>query len=221
MADDSKIAAPPGEDPERQAPRRPAPPEGDIRIVDRRWWAKDAAADPDASAGERSDKPAYVQELEQRLAAADEELRATIARYREANAEFELARVRLRRDVAKEVERGKRAILADLLEVVDNLDRALAAARGMAAAGPLLQGVELVRAQFLGKLEAFGVRPIEAMDGVFDPTRHEAATTVPVTDPAQDGKVVGVIRQGYAIDDDVLRPAVVAVASFTSEGAPS
>lgn len=220
MADDSRKPVPPGEDPDPQAPRRPAPPEGDIRIVDRRWWAKDAAADPEASAGERSDKPAYVQELEQRLAATDEELRATIARYRDANAEFEQARVRLRRDVAKEVERGKRAILADLLEVVDNLDRALAAARGMAA-GPLLQGIELVRAQFLGKLEAFGVRPVEAMDRVFDPTRHEAATTVPVTDAGQDGMVVGVIRQGYAIGEDVLRPAVVAVAKITSEGAPS
>ena len=221
MADDSRKPAPPGEDPDPQAPRRPAPPEGDIRIVDRRWWAKDAATDAEAPAGERSDKPAYVQELEQRLAATDEELRATIARYREANAEFEQARVRLRRDVAKEVERGKRAILADLLDVVDNLDRALAAAQGMAAAGPLLQGVELVRAQFLGKLEAFGVHLVEAMDHVFDPTQHEAATTVPVTDPAQDGMVVGIIRQGYAIGEDVLRPAVVAVAKLTSDGASS
>jgi molecular chaperone GrpE (heat shock protein) len=42
-----------------------------------------------------------------------------------------------------------------------------------------------------------------------------------VADPAQDGIVVGVIRQGYAIRDDVLRPAVVAVATFANEGVPS
>jgi molecular chaperone GrpE len=220
MADDPRKPDPSDEEPDPRSHRRPAPPEGNIRIVDKRWWAKDSAGDADAAAAPGSDKPAYVQELEQRLAAKDDELRATIARYREANAEFEQARVRLRRDVAKEVERGKRAILADLLDVLDNLDRALAAARESSGAGPLLQGVELVRAQFLGKLDAFGVRPLDAMNRVFDPSCHEAATTVPVADPAKDGMVVGIIRQGYAIGDDVLRPAVVAVAKLTPEGAP-
>jgi molecular chaperone GrpE len=221
MADESKKHDPSGNEPELPAPRRPAHPDGDIRIVDRRWWAKGTASDAGAEQENRSDKPAYVQELEQRLAAKDEELRATIARYREANAEFEQARARLRRDVAKEVERGKRAILADLLDVLDNLDRALAAACESSAAGPLLQGVELVRAQFLGKLESLGVRVVDASGQRFDPARHEAVTTVPVTDPAKDGLVVGVVRQGYAIGDDVLRPAVVAVAKLTLEGAPS
>jgi len=221
MADDPKKQTPPPGDPDLPTPRRPGPPDGDIRIVDKRWWANRTTDDGSAQADERSDKPAYVQELEQRLEAKDEELRATIARYREANAEFEQARVRFRRDVAKEVERGKRAILADLLEVVDNLDRALSAARAASFDGPLMQGVDMVRAQFLGKLAAVGVRPVEAVGQPFDPARHEAATTVPVTDPAQDGIVVGVIRQGYAIGEDVLRPAVVAVARLTPEGAPS
>jgi molecular chaperone GrpE len=213
MADDQKKPMAPAGEPDVPSPRRPGPPDGDIRIVDKRWWANETPAT--AEAGDRSDKPAYVQELEQRLAAKDDELRATIARYREANAEFEQARVRLRRDVAKEVERGKRAILADLLDVVDNLDRALAAARASSADSPLLQGVDMVRAQFLGKLAGVGVRLVEAEGHPFDPTRHEAATTVPVTDPAQDGIVVGVIRPGYAIGEDVLRPAVVAVAKLT------
>ena len=221
MADDSKKPTPQSGEPAPPAPRRPGPPEGDIRIVDKRWWAQEPAADGGEPAEERSDKPAYVQELELRLAAKDDELRATIARYREASAEFEQARVRFRRDVAKEVERGTRAILADLLDVVDNLDRALDAARASSADGPLVRGVDMVRAQFLGKLAAFGVSPVEAMDELFDPARHEAATTVPVTDPARDGFVVGVIRRGYEIGEDVLRPAVVAVATFTPEGAPS
>jgi len=223
MSEDPKSKTQPAGETEPPAHRRPGPPEGDIRIVDKRWWAKEPAGDGDAGRQDdgRSDKPAYVQELEQRLAAKDEELRATIARYREANGEFEQARARMRRDVAKEVERGKRAILADLLDVLDNLDRALDAARATSTPGPLLQGVDLVRAQFLAKLEALGVRPVEALHQAFDPTRHEAATVVPVADPAQDGVVVGVIRQGYAIGDDVLRPAVVAVAKFTSEGAAS
>jgi molecular chaperone GrpE len=188
-----------------------------IQVVDRRWWARGDAAGVAAGPFE---KPTYVQELEARMAAKDEELRATLTRYREANAEFEQARARLRRDVAKEVERGAKAVLADLLEVVDNLDRAIESARTAGSDPALLQGVELVRAQFLAKLDGHGVRPIDAAGQRFDPSLHEAATTVTVADPEQDGVVVGVIRQGYAIRDGVLRPAVVAVAAFENQGVP-
>jgi molecular chaperone GrpE len=192
----------------------------DIQVVDRRWWARGDTA-PGGAAEEPFEKPTYVQELEARLAANEEELRATLTRYREANAEFEQARARLRRDVAREVERGSKAMLADLLDVLDNLDRAIEAAREAGSGQALLQGVEMVRAQFLSKLDGHGVRPIDAEGRPFDPSRHEAATTVPVSDPAQDGVVVGVIRQGYTIRDEVLRPAVVAVAALGNEGAES
>jgi len=192
----------------------------DIQVVDRRWWARGETA-AGGSAVEPFEKPTYVQELEARVAAKDEELRTTLTRYREANAEFEQARARMRRDVAKEVERGAKAVLADLLDVVDNLDRAIEAARSAGSDPVLLQGVEMVRAQFLAKLDGHGVRPIDAAGRPFDPACHEAAATVPVADPSQDGLVVGVIRQGYAIRDEVLRPAVVAVASFANQGVSS
>jgi len=191
-----------------------------IQVVDRRWWARGETTAA-GSADEPFEKPTYVQELEARVAAKDEELRATLTRYREANAEFEQARARMRRDVAKEVERGTKAVLADLLDVVDNLDRAVDAARAAGAGPALLQGMELVRAQFLAKLDGHGVRLLDAIGRPFDPALHEAVTTVPVTDPAQDGVVVGVIRQGYALRDEVLRPAVVAVAAIEDGGAPS
>lgn len=195
------------------------PHDGDaIRVVDRRWWAReaDAAADPAAAV---SDKPTYLQELEQRLAAKDDELRATIARYREASAEFDDMRARMRRDVAKEIERGRRLVLADLLDVVDNLDRAIEAARARPGEPALLQGVEAVHAQFLGKLQAHGVTRLTSLHAPFDPARHEAATSVPVTEAALDSVVVGVIREGYVIGEDVLRPAMVAVGQYSGEGA--
>ena len=64
----------------------------------------------------------------------------------------------------------------------------------------------------MSKLEALGVSRIEVDGQAFDPTIHEAVTTVPATSPEQDGQVVGVIRSGYRIGNDVLRPAAVAVA---------
>ena len=208
----------PADPPESKA-RPVAPPQGDIRVVDRRWWARAESEAAAASADAASDKPAYVQELEQRLAARDEELRATLTKYREAASDFDQSRLRMKSELGKEIERSRRAMLADLLEVVDNLERAIESGRQASGAEALVQGVEMVRAQFLAKLDGLGVRRVEAIGARFDPALHEAATTVPASNPAEDGMVVGVIRPGYTIGDDVLRPAVVAVARLTSGGA--
>jgi molecular chaperone GrpE len=183
-----------------------------VKVVDRRWWANtDASASSDTSAP-ASLKPTYVEQLEQQVAEKDKQVQEYIAKYRQAAGEFEEARLRLRREIAKDVERARREILADLLEVVDNLDRALEAARTPSSAVALLQGVEMVRRQFLSKLEGVGVRAIESDSVRFDPVLHEAITTVPAASEEQDGMVVGVIRKGYRIGEDVLRPAAVAVA---------
>jgi molecular chaperone GrpE len=182
-----------------------------VKVVDRRWWAKnDEAAGPQEDRA--SAKPSYVEQLEQQLAEKDRQLQDTLTKYREASGDFEQARIRLRREVSKDVERGRRDILSDLLEVVDNLDRALESARAGATVDALLQGVDMVRRQFLSKLEALGVSRIDVQGQQFDPALHEAITTVPATSPEQDGQIVGVVRSGYRIGDDVLRPAAVAVA---------
>src|SRR5262249_8760263 len=132
--------------------------------------------------------------------------------HRRALEEFEQAKIRIRREVARDVERGKRAVVSELLEVLDNLDRAIASARESdAPADALLRGVELVRDQFLAKLEALGVRRIDALGEVFDASAHEAVSMAPVTDPEQDGRVIGVAREGYAVGDELLRPAAVIV----------
>ena len=180
-----------------------------VKVVDRRWWARGDDGDAPASG---SSKPTYVEELERQLAEKDRIAQEYIAKYRHAASEFEESRLRLRREISKDIERGRREILADLLDVVDNLDRAIESGRQAASPEILLQGVELVRRQFLSKLEGLGVKRIETADAAFDPLVHEAISTVPATSPDQDGRVVGVVRHGYTIGDDVLRPASVAVA---------
>lgn len=184
-----------------------------VKVVDRRWWAKGEGAEPRTdNGGSGSLKPTYVEELERQVAEKDRQIQEYIAKYRQASQEFEDSRLRLRREISKEIERGRREILADLLEVVDNLDRAIDSARQAASPEALLQGVEMVRRQFLSKLEGLGVKRIEAEQQPFDPALHEAISTVPAPSPDRDGMVVGVIRHGYRIGEDVLRPASVAVA---------
>jgi len=188
-----------------------------VKVVDRRWWARGDDAVGDAP--RESDKPSYVADLERKLADAEKQAQEYLAKYRHAAQEFEDARARMRKELAKDAERSRREVLISLLEVVDNLDRAIDAARAgsgrsggeTGAADPLLQGVEMVRQQFLAKLEGFGVKRIDTLGAAFDPLLHEAVTTVAADDPDSDGRIVGVIAHGYRIGDEVLRPALVAV----------
>jgi molecular chaperone GrpE len=182
-----------------------------VKVVDRRWWARGEDA-PEANASSGSLKPSYVEELERKVAGAEQQAQEYLGKYRQASQEFEDARARMRKELAKDAERNRRDVLASLLEVLDNLDRAIDAAKksGKDACDPLMQGVELVRQQFLSKLEGFGVTRIPSDGAKFDPVVHEAVTTVP-GDAASDGQVAGVIAQGYRIGDEVLRPALVAV----------
>jgi molecular chaperone GrpE len=161
----------------------------ELKVTDRRWWARGEDAAP---AEEAKLKPRYVEELEQAIATKDLEIQQLIARY-------------------KGVERGRRSLLAAFLDVLDNLDRALAAAADRAD-DPLVQGVALVRQQFLATLDGFGVTRIEPLGQMFDPALHEAVTMTQASAATPDGQIVGVIRPGYRIGDDVLRPAQVAVA---------
>ncbi len=190
-------------------------PEADptVRVIDRRWWARSEDSD-DGKAGQ-SDKPSYVEELENRLAEKDKLLADYAARYKAAANEFDGTRARLRKEVAKDVERETRRILTSFLEVSDNLDRAIDAARDAAADNPgalsVLQGVEMVRQQFLATLSTFGVQPIDVAGQSFDPNLHDAIATVPVTETEREDLVIDVIKPGYMIDDDILRPAAVTV----------
>jgi molecular chaperone GrpE len=107
-------------------------------------------------------------------------------------------------------------VLAEILEVVDNFDRAVDSARQAQSVETVVQGIDLVRRHFLSKLEGLGVTRIEASGQLFDPQLHEAVTTVPTSSPEQDGVVVGIVRHGYRVGADVLRPVTVAVAKAES-----
>lgn len=182
-----------------------------VKVVDRRWWVNQDAAEARADT-RGTGKPTFVEELEQQIAEKDRQIQEYLSKYRNAASEFEEARLRLRREISKDIERSRRDIISEFLEVLDNLDRAVASARDGASQDAMVQGIEMVRRQFLAKLEGLGVKRIEADQQPFDPMLHEAITSVPAASPDQDGVVVGTVRTGYRIGDDVLRPAAVAVA---------
>ena len=182
-----------------------------MKVTDRRWWARGEEA---PVAEEPRLKPTYVEDLEQQIAEKNLEIQQLLSKYRGASEEFDQARARLRKEVSKDIERGRRALIVSFLEVLDNLDRALDAVgdRPADSIDQFVHGIALVRQQFLATLEGFGVTRLNPLGEPFDPARHEAISTIAAASPADDGRVVGVVRPGYLIGDEVLRPAQVAVA---------
>ncbi len=127
-------------------------------------------------------------------------------------AEFDNYRRRAEREKAEAMERGRQAVLLATLEVLDNLERALAT--GRAEGGTLadfLAGVELIQRQVVDSLSSFGVKPVPAVGEIFDPTVHEAIAT-DETDEYKPNTVLAELKRGYKLGDRLLRPAMVRVA---------
>ena len=102
-------------------------------------------------------------------------------------------------------------LVTDLLNAIDNFERALEAARA-AGAAPIIEGLTMVHKQMLDILAKHEVQPIEALGKAFDPNEHEAIAQKP--DPSVDaGTVVGELARGYKLRDRILRPSRVVVST--------
>jgi molecular chaperone GrpE len=130
-------------------------------------------------------------------------------------AEFENYKRRIRKETEEAGIRALESLLKEILGPLDNLDRALVAARANETPGQkaLVEGVQLVQKQFFTALEKFQVKPFDLQPGQpFDPTVHEAVQQVE-NDTLPPGSVGMVFQRGYFIGPNsrLLRPAVVAV----------
>ena len=101
-------------------------------------------------------------------------------------------------------------LVRDILPVVDDLERAIAAA-GDSPDPALRSGVELIHRQLVDALRRRGAEPFESVGRDFDPAWHEALASEPA-EGRRDGEVTAEIRRGYRIGARLLRPALVKVA---------
>jgi molecular chaperone GrpE len=131
-------------------------------------------------------------------------------------AEMENLRKRTQREVADAKTYGIAGFARDVLDIADNLQRALDAvpAEAKADAGPglkaLIEGVELTERSLLNALEKNGVKRFDPAGEKFDPNFQQAMYEVPDSSvPA--GTVVQVVQAGFTLGERVLRPALVAV----------
>ncbi|HTW20788.1 MAG TPA: nucleotide exchange factor GrpE [Mycobacteriales bacterium] len=142
------------------------------------------------------------------------ELRARVAdlddKWRRALADLDNLRRRTARDTQRALAEDRARLTAQWLPVVDNLELALQHADADPAA--IVPGVQAVLSLAVDLLERLGYPRRDDVGQSFDPTHHEAVSTVP-TDEVPEGTVVHVVRPGYGDDARQLRPASVVVAS--------
>lgn len=151
------------------------------------------------------------------LTAKEEELKALNDKYLRQAAEFDNYKRLAQRDQRDQIRFGNEQLLRELLPVVDNLERAIKAAKGAKSSEGLIQGVDLTLKQLQGVLGKFGVQSIPTMGQPFDPSGHQAVATVP-SSQVPDQHVVEEFQRGYRLHDRILRPAMVTVSSGAESG---
>ena len=141
------------------------------------------------------------------------QLEKQVSDYKLLVAELQTSMRRLQDSARQERKFAHEPLARDLLGSLDNLDRALDAAKKAGETGPLAAGVSGTQAQILDALKRSGVEKIAVGTGsAFDPMRHQAVSQQPAPG-VTPGAVVTVLQAGFTIYDRVLRPATVVVAA--------
>ncbi|MEM7046310.1 MAG: nucleotide exchange factor GrpE [Pseudomonadota bacterium] len=161
----------------------------------------------DSEAGLRSDN--QTDGLQVELEALREENQGLNDKLLRALAELENTRRRAAREREDALKFSIASFARDLLEVIDNLQRA--ADSDTEDLSALLEGVQSTSQQLTQTLGKHGIKPVPTKGHKFDPNLHEAMFEVP-TDELDDGVIAEVVLMGYTLHDRLLRPASVGVA---------
>jgi molecular chaperone GrpE len=188
----------------------------DDRVRRPRTRAEERIADLDVQPSALLDE---VDRLKRELEDVRQEAAENRASWQRSAADF--ANYKRRSEQEREATLGlaNEMLLAKLLNVVDDFDRALAAMPPELQHLGWIEGVWLVERKLRALLESEGVTPIEAIGKPFDPREHEAV--IHEESNAPDGQVIGEVQRGYRIRDRVLRPSLVKVSKNASRDHPS
>lgn len=142
-----------------------------------------------------------------------DKLKVAEAEVLRSHAEMENYRKRMQRDSDQQLKFANVPIVRDLLDVIDNLNRAIEAARGDETnTKALIDGVQMVSQQFNDALAKHGCKPIQAVGTTFDPNIHQAIAQMP-SEEVPAGTVAMEVAVGYMLHDRVIRPAQVIVST--------
>jgi len=153
---------------------------------------------------------AEAEDIEQlRKALEEERAKANeyLASWQRVQADFSNFKKRAEKENEEVTKFANAGLVASLLPVIDDLERALDSASGKLAGLTWVDGIRLIYRKFLSILEAHGLSPIEAEGKDFNPGLHEAV----LYEEGEEGKVLAELQKGYKFRDRVIRPAMVKV----------
>lgn len=172
--------------------------------------AKGAAVDVETEAADVAALEEKIAGLEKELAEARNEGAEAADRALRTLAEFDNFRRRTRKENEEATGTGAARVLGEVLQLADDLQRALDHA-GDDVPADFLQGIQLVARGVGDLLDRHGVERIAAVGAPFDPRVHEAISIIPAADGQAPNTVAHEVQPGYAQGDRVLRPAKVVV----------
>jgi molecular chaperone GrpE len=164
---------------------------------------------PESSPSAPPAEEAVEQDLDALVAEAQQERDEYLELARRTKADFENYRKRVAADLQAAQARGKAELAREVIDAVDNLERALDAAGEGESLGA---GVEMVLSGLRETLKRHGIKAVDPKGEKFDPTAHEALSTQPM-DGTEPGVVVEVMQKGYRMDEQLIRPARVVVSA--------
>ncbi|MDN5352180.1 MAG: molecular chaperone GrpE [Clostridiales bacterium] len=146
-----------------------------------------------------------IQELEASLEAMND-------KYLRLTAEYQNYRKRVEKEKADIYRFGTEKLIADMLPIMDNFERALTAAESAGADEKITSGIELIKKSLDALFEKNGVKKIEALGATFDPERHHAVLAEE-KEGVESDQVIEVLQDGYVLNEKVIRPSMVKVSS--------
>jgi len=125
-------------------------------------------------------------------------------------ADYDNYRKRTLKEKADIIKSGGEKVLSDIIPLIDDFERAIAALHKSDDRDALLEGIDLIYTKFLNFLRQHGIKEIEAIGQPFDPEKFEAVGTIPAPEESQEGVVIDLVQKGYTLNDKVIRfPKVI------------
>ena len=169
--------------------------------------------DADEPPAAEADEHAAAPDAGAEPASPEQERDDLLARLQRVSADYLNYQKRVRRDIEQAREYANESLMKALLEVLDDMERALGAARANHSEDdPLLAGMQLAHDKALATLGKFGLTPIEASGRPFDPDRHAAMMQEP-SDEHPPRTVLRELQKGYQLKGRTLRPSAVVVSA--------
>ena len=192
--------------------------EDPVRVTDKRFWVQDGAQAAEETLP-YSFKPSFVEELEKKLSDSQKKIEEVLSSYKEVKqesaAEIQKARERIQNEFNRRTAKTKSDLASKFIDILENFERALAIASQKHSFDSLLEGVELIRNQFIAALAEHDVTELNVEGQPFNPELAEAVGVIDVESPEHDQMILEVVNKGYRMGDLLIRPAKVKIGRAT------